>query len=412
MRVLFSGYTARTTDNFRPLLEELEARGHEVAGLCFPHPVPAANRELLEWPFRELGGRAVAAGGADLSRAELRERLASALAEFNPDVVLLDDILNYPSNAFHEVIRTLGCRTPVFAFQHGFFQWWHIYRRAFPCDRLLVYGPRDARQLGPEFADRVEAFGLPKLSRLARVPHSDDGSVLFLAQDTPRAEVVALALREYRTLSGRTVRIRPHPQHPHAYDALLREDFPLAPSSEDVVAQVAACYAVIVTGSTAGMEALVLGKPVVSLPSYSASIFAGSPAEALDYTGQEILRVLESWDQRTVERDEFLADAIATQSFDLGQSAARFEALVARHRTEESGVGRPPLSTLAAAAPTHERSTSDYSPHAAVAPTVERSTLLKWTDAARQVLSAPGSGVRAALGRLQSRSFAPRPRRR
>ncbi|PTL79701.1 hypothetical protein [Vitiosangium sp. GDMCC 1.1324] len=341
MNVLYCGYNYRNVDNFRPLLDELAASGHTIGYCAFPYPNPAKDLELGEAPFQRLAFAPFNATLTQPSLPEVRDMVHRALREFSPDVVLLDDIFNYPSNAISTMVKEVAPQLPVVAFQHGFFQFWSHYRRFFACDFFLAYGSRSQREFLPHQQERVITFGLPKLSRLKNVPVSDDGTLLYLAQDTPRWEVVAPALKRYAKLTGRRVRVRAHPQFASIYEALAGEGLELQYAVDDVIPHLASCHAVVTTGSTAGMEALVLGKPVVSLPSYSSSIFTGSPCMALDYTGEQIWSVLHQWPQRQDELRSFLEDSISPLSFDMPRAARYFEELITRR------IVRPPSTEAA-----------------------------------------------------------------
>jgi hypothetical protein len=329
LKILITGYTFRTVDNYLPLVAVLQRRGHVVASCFFPHTTVPKNLELRALPFTSLAFRPMGPGHDDLTHAELRATLKKAVDEFAPNVVLLDDILNYPSNAIAALIREMDPTIRVAAFQHGFFQFWGAYRRHFACDLFFAYGARARREFTGALADRVIALGLPKLSRLRQLEISDDDTLLFVAQETPRAEIIGAALRELRAINGRRIRIRPHPEHSAAYASLASDGFELLGADDDVQPQLAACHAVITTGSTAGIEALLLGKPVVSLPSYSATIFRDSPCQALDYTGAAIQRVLDEWPRRKAELEDFLTDVVSPLSFDLEGAADRFEQAIA-----------------------------------------------------------------------------------
>jgi hypothetical protein len=336
MNILYCGYNYRNVDNFRPLLDELAARGHAIGYCAFPHPNPVKNLELGEAPFQRLAFAPFNALLTQPSLPELRDLLHRALREFSPDVVLLDDILNYPSNSICTMVKEVAPDVPVIAFQHGFYQFWSRYRRFFACDFFLTYGDCYRREFLPHQQERVVSFGLPKLSRLTNVPVSDDGTILYVAQDTPSWEVVARALKTYVQISGRRVRVRLHPEFAARYEAMACEGLEIQYAVDDIVPHLASCHAVVTTGSSAGMEALVLGKPVVSLPSYSSIIYAGSPSMAFDCTGEEIWRVLSQWPQRQHDVQTFMEDAISPLSYDMEQAAQCLEELVIRRFVQPS----------------------------------------------------------------------------
>ncbi len=323
MRFLISGYAFRTVDNFLPLLEALSARGHQIACSFYIHLSARRNLELKHFPFPVLDCRTFSCA-EDLPSAELESSLKRALASFEPDAVIIDDMLNYPSNAIHAIVQRLRPGVSVLAFQHGFFQFWSSYRRRFACDYFLAFGERDRREFPEALQGRVVALGLPKLQRIRGLPTSDDGSILFVGQDQPGWDVVGLALSEYAAASGRKVRVRLHPQH-RTYAPLASMGFEVLEADDDILPHLARCHAIVTTGSTAGFEALSLGKPVVSLPSYSSVVFRDSPCVAYGFKGTDIARVIDSWPECDSWLEEFLSEAVSPLSWDMDASASVVE---------------------------------------------------------------------------------------
>ncbi len=327
MNVLVCGYTWRTVDNFRPLVDGLAARGHRIGTCFFPHNSVEQNHQLGDLPYTSYAVVPADDFSAEIPPARLAQIIGKAMDEHDCDVVLLDDILNYPSNGIHRIVADRAPHIPVIAFQHGFFQFWERYRRNFACDHFIAFGVRDKRELFPLQQERTSVLGLAKLARLRGVQTSDDGSVLFIGQDMPRWEVITMALTEFVRNTGKKVRVRLHPQHA-SYAPLGAHGFEILGADTDITPQIASASAVITTGSTAGMEALVLGKPVVALPSYSSVIFRSSPCIAYDYTGREIERVLGDWHHHTEVLKDFMDDAIADLSFHPERATSALEDVI------------------------------------------------------------------------------------
>ena len=86
----------------------------------------------------------------------------------------------------------------------------------------------------------------------------------------------------------------------------------------------------ITTHSTAAIEALYLGKPVVLLPNHGLSAFHKYPAVAQDFTGEAIEAALGQFHALPGRVEEFLTDAVGGRRFDhTATTYAQLQALLA-----------------------------------------------------------------------------------
>jgi hypothetical protein len=194
------------------------------------------------------------------------------------------------------------------------YQLWYVYTATFPCDWFFCYGEMHRRQFSPERQTRVIPVGLPKLDRLKDTQTGDEGWLLYIAQDTPRVEVVGMALRELSAKAGMPVKIKPHPEHVRFYDA-LRGEFEFLEPGADVVPLIAVCSGVVTAGSTSVLEAMMLGKPVAVLPSRPAFAYEESDCVAYDCTGAALMHVLDK-SRRPGFHERFLEQAVGGKRFD------------------------------------------------------------------------------------------------
>lgn len=317
MRVLGFGYTFRTVNNYAPVLRALRDRGHAAGLALMPRADDPDAKGLSRFAEYVVAEKEIATISREgLPPEELAAFLRSAIAEFDPTHILLDCTLNYPSNAVFESVASLGLarRPKVIGFQQGMYQLWYVYSITFPCDWFFCYGELHRRQFSSQRQARVVPVGLPKLDRLKEMPTRDEGWLLYVAQDTPRVEVTAMALRELAAAAKIPVKIKPHPEHLRFYDA-LRGEFEFLDPAADVVPFIAACSGVVTAGSTSVLEAMLLEKPVAVLPSRPAFAYEESDCVAYDFTGAALLHVLEK-SRKAGFHDRFLEHAVGGRRFD------------------------------------------------------------------------------------------------
>lgn len=335
IRVLGFGYTFRTVNNYAPALAALRAGGARTSMLLTPRLDDPDARKLVRWRAESLAYNPIGSLSQDaFPRERLRRLLDRALASFEPTHILLDCTLNYPSNAVFELLAERPDRPVVVGFQQGLYQLWNVYDRVFPCDHFLCYGPMHRAQFSPERQPWVHDAGLPKLDRLRDVAATDEGYLLYIAQDTPRPEVVGLALAELSQGVGLPVFIKPHPEHTKLYDS-LRPRFRFLEPGDDVVGWIARSSGVVTAGSTSGLEALMLRKPLVVLPGRPATAYENSQLVAYDFTGEAMVQVWNSQRRVPTLGDQFLAMAVGGRRFDHAQRVA--DAIRACTRRREVG---------------------------------------------------------------------------
>jgi Glycosyl transferase family 8 len=349
MRVLTCGFNFRNVDNFADVLLRIQAAGGQVAAVFYPNVLDPSHARMEQLPFPVLALRPV--GHAALSLEELDALIAKALREFGPDVVLVDDMSFYPSDSIWGSVQRFAqangrAAPPVVVFQHGLFVNWLHYNRKWACDEFFCFGARHRRQFWEQLQPRVFPVGLPKLDRIEALLSSctDDGYALYIAQDTPRPEVLELVLNEYQQHSGLPLVIKPHPQWVHDYRIGERDGRRLARVGEDILPLIARARHVISSGSTSGLEALLMGKPFACLPSKSSGGFSDSPFLCPDFRGEKLHSLLQNQDPAATEL--FLDDVLGGRRFDSTERMLeQLEQTVERHSAKGRSSPRRDAST-------------------------------------------------------------------
>jgi hypothetical protein len=305
MNILVIGSSPRTVGNFWPLVAEMHAQGHDIA--CCHIPVgPRATTDA----FVALGGQAKlvapSSGAAGLAiEHPFWGSLVELVLDRQVDCVLCDDMNHWPAKRAAKCLSNLPVRPAFLSFQHGLYQSWSTMNRDFSADAFLCFGSRHVFNFESRYWGRVLPVGLPKLDRLALVPRIDDGGILFVAQSSPNPAILRPLLADLQSKTGKEVYIRAHPGHPEMFDE-LRGDFSFLPVDKDPVDQMASCSWMLTTHSTATLEAVMLGKHVVLLPSFGIGDFQGYPGIATDLTADKVISALVRLRKSGELLDEFM----------------------------------------------------------------------------------------------------------
>lgn len=293
-RILVVSLAMRTFQNVRPVLDLLRKENWEIDVVWTPSraqpdlqsPADLGFRLCLETDWREQP--------ADANYAKLApdhefwKRFTEVVEKTQPQVVICDDATNWPSIGASHALSRLARRPPLVAFQHGLSQPWHALNRTFHFDFFMSFGMQHVFMFDAERWPRVLPTGLPKLDHLRDVATEDEGYLLYVAQHFPSADAVGRMLDELRAAGTfGDIRIRPHPGHPQVYDS-LRDRFRLLDPATDPIEDMRRATAIVMPHSTALLEALLLRKPVVVLPSSGLTDFPLLPWAARDVSASEI----------------------------------------------------------------------------------------------------------------------------
>jgi 2-polyprenyl-3-methyl-5-hydroxy-6-metoxy-1,4-benzoquinol methylase len=311
--------TFRCLDNYADLLHRIQGAGGAAEVIALPWTGDPSHHEMDNLSFSTPVVRAIdELSPTGISEKALEEILHEALRE-RPDLLFLGDVQSYPSTAIHGLLKKMDRPPLCIGFQHGLYQSWWTYNRNFCCDFLFCFGNRHVQQLKPELRPRAVPVGLPKLDRLRGIDCPNRGFILFVPQKFPEPETVCAALARYEVLRGLPVVVHDHPQHPGRYpfrSALAHKLPPGIDGAGDLIPLMAQCDTVITAHSTAGVEALYLGKPVVLLPNHGLTAFDKYPGIACDFSAFEIEAARSRAMTETESVAAFLEDVVGGVRFD------------------------------------------------------------------------------------------------
>ncbi len=206
------------------------------------------------------------------------------------DVVLMDDMIHWPSRELSAMLANLSPRPASIAFQHGLHQAWNAMNDDFHVDFLLCFGARHVVNFDAWLWPRVLPVGVPKLDRVTPAELVGD-HILYVAQSAPTPELMGPLLADIERRTGLPVKIRAHPGHAGLYASLAKK-FAFVPQSQDILEQISASSWMLSTHSTAALEGMYLGKPVVLLPSFGLTDFTFFPGVCVDFSAEKVLVAL------------------------------------------------------------------------------------------------------------------------
>jgi len=321
MRVIVLSTNFRNIENWLPVFHQLHCLGHLVQAIWLPWlGDPTVNR-MRDLPLSTVYFRTIESlDESGLSKRELQFILDEAVP-LDVDILFVTDMQNYPSRKVYDLIIQRVRRPLVIGLQHGLYQSWWTYNRHFGADELLCFGPRHVRELLPQLRSRAHPVGLPKLDSLYGLETRKGGYILYLAQRVPEREIVTATLMNVQRTTGLPVVVRNHPQYPfqlvpQALDGFDKLVDLVEISDLSLEQQLASADWIITPHSTAGLEALHLGKPVVLLPNHGLTAWAGYPAIAEDFSVSAILKALERFQTCNREIEIFLDDTLGGMRFD------------------------------------------------------------------------------------------------
>jgi len=329
MNILFLASSLRTAGNLHPVFDAMRDRGDRVTLAWVP-----LGAAVEEDPS--------VLGFADIIATRDGERLESASTPFwarlqarmrddTFSLVVMDDMIHWPARRLSEAVADDVRDYPrpaLVASQHGLHQAWNLMNQRFLADYFLCYGHRHVLNFDQRHWTRVLPTGLPKLDHLRPCAEGGGRYILFVAQSAPSPAVIAPVLSDLQRLTGLPVRIRPHPGHRAAY-AGLSEEFGFLSPDEPIDGQIALSEWMLTTHSSAVLEAMRMGKPVVLLPSFGLVDFGFFPGIAVDFRADKVLTALKVHRTDAPGRQRFLAAHCGGTRSDAGvRTLATLDAIV------------------------------------------------------------------------------------
>lgn len=309
------------------------------------------------WPA--VAGRLSRVFALKLPLVAAEVRAAEALLQnHRVQSLLLVSDAHHGSRLITLVGRKLGVTSVVV--QHGatFAPWGYIPLHA---DRFAAWGAISRQWMLDRGADpeRVVITGQPRFDRLAnRAPverttlglPAQGRLLLWILDPFPIAENRAVLSRLATVLAGHPdlrLIIRPHPSMSDtawlAAETAAHPTIQVSPATHNLHDIIACCDAVLTQGSTVGIEALALDRPVIIFPSDPADGVQGAfPASAVVHcaTNEDLhvaMQHLFTQSDPSAEllnaRRAFITDALYRLD---GRSAERVAALITHHTTSSS----------------------------------------------------------------------------
>ncbi len=330
----------RNLDNYADALRLVELRGGRCEVIALPWSGdPSSSRfdtcgfpGRLIRPIPELSE-------AGISRSELKE-LAHDVVQAAPDIFLICDMQSYPSNQMFGLLRDAGFRGKCVGLQHGLFQVWSCYNSNFAADYLFCFGEAHVERIAPVYRHRAFALGLPKLDRLRGVETTRSGYIAFLPQRAPEPEIIDPVLGLYERAVKMPVIVHDHPQYPSKH--CHRPSLPLPPvlgqtEGWSVIDYLRHANLVLTLHSTAAIEALYLGKPVVLLPNAGLAAFDGYPGISEGFLPAAINHAFRNFVNGQAQVRQFLNRVVGGRHFNHAERV--YEALM---RLTTGGESVPP----------------------------------------------------------------------
>ncbi|MBY0403093.1 MAG: hypothetical protein K2X66_04285 [Cyanobacteria bacterium] len=316
MNAFVISFTFRTLDNFLPVLEHIDQTGGKVFLLLYPHLGDPNHVKLSAIPYPRLIERPISnlIPENGLTVTQLKEDLQNALTQYqetentSPDVILIDDLYNFPSNQVKPALVQLGYpQLPVIAFQHGMDQPWGYYNEKFNCDYFFCFSPEFLRFFKRALHPKIIPVGLPKLDRLREVSVSEAPMpyLLFIAETEPKWEELQGCFHELIETLQVSILIKPHPQFPERYTPLLNHRIHLIQSDYNIVPFIAHASYVISCGSTSSLEVLWLSKKLAILPTFTSKYYDHRLFVTRDFTASEVIRVFKQQEKNPQGVEKF-----------------------------------------------------------------------------------------------------------
>jgi hypothetical protein len=312
--ILVTAFTYRAFANWQPLFRRLNQRGHPVHTALFPHISDPDHVGLLDVDFPNVLTCRI---GSDFQTCEKSEQevlseIAAWAGIMRPDFVFTCTFHAGPESRLRATLARLPHRPLVIGLQHGMKHDWSVFEQQ--SDRFDVFGtfgPHFLQECSDRFRRKMIVMGLPKLDMIARQPAGGPvRRILFAAQNEPPPKAAARLFTALTRNLGAEIIVRPHPEHREAFRALAAL-FPTQPPSVALADALAACDAMITTGSTVALEGLVAGLRVAVLPRQYGDVYqpAGIVAESLE--AEDVIAVFERYDDPSFRAgiERFVAEA-------------------------------------------------------------------------------------------------------
>jgi len=341
-RIVVTGTSARAVGNWLPAFDHLVRLGHRVETILFPNLSDPDHLGLDALSLPRLADFPIPQSLRRIDWETVSNLAAAAHDVLARDVVagvVLTTCHAGPEKALAERLFRASQRPVIIGCQHGTVQRWSAYWDNFTFDEFLVFGEAFRESAPDALRSRVHATGLPKLDVIVappRPPFTLDGRPILFAAQTTRTDEIICRLHALALVSGREVRVRPHPEFPGLF---ADSGFKVMAPGQPLLEQMAECSLVITSGSTTVLEALVAGCPCVVLPLEHGDAYTAAGIVATAGAPEEILAIAARQQQqpgRQITAD-FLARTVGTFGSRATERAAMLIATLVQARTSQCG---------------------------------------------------------------------------
>jgi len=305
LSILVTAFNYRCFANWEAVFRRLRNQGHSVHTAFFPRVTDPDHVKLLHLDFANVALCRIGADFRMLDRSE--EAVLSDLARWvesaKPDLVWMCTVHGGPEAQIRQRLADLVDRPLMVGLQHGMYDEWSLYDAwGDRFDGVVMFGRRSLNECSNNLRQKSVVVGLPKLDDFASRPRIERiRRILFAGQNEPSAKELELLLDALVSSLGVEIVIRSHPEHRDAFSQVSARFTDSSP--DDPLAHVIASVdAMITTGSTVALEGLAAGLRVVVLPLQQGTIYqsAGIVARSLD--PQDVLAVLQRYDDADFRR--------------------------------------------------------------------------------------------------------------
>lgn len=321
------GFTFRTIDNYLPVLDKFKDAGYSVNLVVFPNKQDSNHYKIKNIRYHNFCNYPIGKLNSldELSLEDLSQIIMRVCKYLKPKVILIDDLMHYPSNGVKRAVNLLDFseKPIVIGFQHGFYQPWEQYNSFFACDYFFCFGEKHKQCFDKVYQSQIFATGLSKIDRLHGLKVTNENFILFASQDEwsmqswqKNDKDVYTLLTEVSLLSGLPVKIKPHPEYSNIPEN-VKEQFEIFDPQSNIIDMISKATYVITTGSTAAIESLVLGKPTAILPSNTACVYEGCPALVEMYSAKNVLNLLNNYEAKKCAVENYLDEVLSNwRNFD------------------------------------------------------------------------------------------------
>jgi SAM-dependent methyltransferase len=305
LSILVTAFNYRCFANWEAVFRRLRNQGHSVHTAFFPRVTDPDHVKLLHLDFANVALCRIGADFRMLDRSE--EAVLSDLARWvesaKPNLVWMCTVHGGPEAQIRQRLADLVDRPLMVGLQHGMYDEWSLYDAwGDRFDVFGMFGRRSLNECSNNLRRKSVVVGLPKLDDFAGRPRIGQiRRILFAGQNEPSAKELELLLDALVRCLGVEIVMRSHPEHRDAFSQVSAR-FTNSSPDDPLAHVVSSVDAMITTGSTVALEGLAAGLRVVVLPLQQGTIYQSAGIVARSLEPQDVLAVLQRYDDADFRR--------------------------------------------------------------------------------------------------------------